>query len=208
MTVSLLRVVLNKWAVVDANGFPKGVCVRDPKVTRGSRNFIGMRIIVEESVLPQPVVGEKEAEFGRTYGPGTLRPKGAKEKVAHEYVDETTTIENTPFHREMVRRGNLFAADIESFRAVFSTVDGFAEPVDLLELARIRALNQAGVKPVVKEKPEAGDDSGVPGPPMDDPPATETTGSDGTKPVPVETNPRMPPGRTPPIVPNIQTVKE
>lgn len=214
MTVSMLCVVLNKWATVDASGNPKGVCIRDPKITRGSRDYIGMNLNIEESVLPNHIDGEKEPEFGRTYGPGTLRPKGAKETVSHAYVNETVSIENTPFHRERIRHGDLFAADRATFKAVFSTVDGFEEPASMLEKARLRALNHVGltddkiVEPV-DDEPKASDDSGAPAPPTPAPTTDGTTSdSEESKPAPTDDKPRKPPGRTPPIVPNTSTVKE
>lgn len=163
MAVTSLHVVLNKWSTVDAAGNPKGVCPRDPKITLGSRDFIGMTLDVEKLAEPALVDGEKGVPvFGKTYGPGTLQPKGAKEKATFCYVDEIVQVENTPFHREMVRRGNLFAADVETYRAIFSTSHGFVEPAELLERARAAALQHHGI---VASKP-------APGAEIDTPPNT------------------------------------
>lgn len=146
MAVTSLHVVLNKWSTVDATGKPKGVCPRDPKITAGSRDFIGMTLDVETLAEPALAEGEKGvAVFGKTYGPGTLWPKGAKERATFCYVDEIVQVENTPFHREMVRRGNLFAADEETYKAIFSTSHGFVEPAKLLEQARLVALRHHGI---------------------------------------------------------------
>jgi hypothetical protein len=196
---SPLRVVLNKWADVDADGKPKGVCIRDPKVTGPTREHIGMRVDIESSVLPTPGAGKKKAEFGKTFGPGTMRPQGPKETVAFVYSDEVVPIENTQFHREMVRRGNLFAADVDTFKAVFSTPDGFLDPAVLMANAEKHARLRRGLS-VPDEEPKETSDTGAPAPA---PPRQEDT-ADGTKPetsdVPV---PRKDPTKTPPIVPRI-----
>lgn len=204
MSESPLQVVLNKWAVVDADGKPQGVCMRDPQVTGNAREHIGMRVDLEKSVLPTPGAGKKKAEFGRTYGPGTMRPQGAKETVAFVYSDEIVSIENTPYHREMIRRGNLFAANAETFKAVFSTSDGFIEPAVLLADAEKQARRRRGLS-VPEDKPAKTEDTGAPAPTTTTPatPQRDET-TEGTKTEEVEVPvPRKDPTKTPPIVPRI-----
>ena len=208
MSESPLKVVLNKWADVDADGNPKGVCIRDPKVTGGTREHIGMKIDIEKSVLPTAGAGKK-VEFGKTYGPGTMRPQGPKQTVAFAYSDDVVSIENTQFHREMIRRGNLFAADLNTFRAVFSTPDGFVEPALLMANAEKQARRRRGLS-VPEEKAPETSDTGAPVPAPESPatPQRDET-AEGTKTdeseVPV---PRKDPTKTPPIVPRIPKATE
>lgn len=150
-----LLVVLNKWSDVDQTGKPKGVCLYDPKTTGSTREYIGMERVVIETKTPTLSPEQIEAKKklgdapvpvdGKDFGVGTLNPRGLLEKIAYRYTDEQVAIENTPFHRERVRSGCLFAANEATYVAVFGSKQGFEPLENLLEKARATANLTRGI---------------------------------------------------------------
>ncbi len=151
MSATPLKVVLNRWAAVDSDGNPRGVCAMDPTITRGARIYIGASV-AQHKIVKEPTPGENmllphgkrvSPAFGQTYGPGTFRNQGAIERFDFVYEDGAVTIDNTSYHRSLVRQGALFAADEATYKAVFSTLKGFRSWEELLIEAEDAACGKA-----------------------------------------------------------------
>jgi hypothetical protein len=137
-----LRVLPNPFAALDANGMPSGAVRYDPEVGRpGVVHYIGVE------VERKPI--DDKANLQRA-------PREQHREVTYVWAQRPVEIPATAFHVDLVRTGQILAADQPTARACKIW---FVDPAKALEQARAQAIEkwraERGEKPPVELWAEA-----------------------------------------------------
>jgi hypothetical protein len=143
MSKRTLLVWPNPFHQLDAEGRPAGVLPYEP-VGNGINTFDDRRF----------VGATLKAELIETFPRGDARTN--VQRTWFEYFDEPSKVPATPYYKQAIARGEIFAADEESAKLCGIT-NSFLEPAPLLASAKAEALAlwKRAAHEDAEEEPEA-----------------------------------------------------
>ncbi len=125
-----LRVVANPYLTLDNTGYPTGAARLDPEVSAGGRLYIGARLAAVDVLATRSA-----AEVSAGLAPTVQLNRWA-------FSLDPVDIDDTPYHRNILRQGVIFVADEKTHKTIFGASRKFKAPSEEWKAARLAIIEE------------------------------------------------------------------
>jgi hypothetical protein len=131
-----LLVLPNPFIHLDEDGEPMGACPADPVHAGKRRMWIGAELDPVRTVVEKrpPTAGKARL--------ADADDRDLDQVTKFSFVTQPVEIPMTTYYLQRIRDGELLAADRQTYRHVFGSVDGYLNPAEVVARERGMAIDR------------------------------------------------------------------